>query len=598
MINDLTNPSDIRDTFVRETVRRLSAYTLEMREAEDKLDQNESPFDVPAELKREIADRIAARPWNMYPDFDLQRIREAIARAYGRDPQEILAGNGSNELLLAALTTFVSPGTRVVIPEPTFTLYSKISTILGGDIEPIPLDPSLGTLPIDAIVAAVSRSFEESRPPVVILCSPNNPTGGALRDGELDRLLTTGALVLLDRAYGEFVPDRYPTAHPRLVVFSTFSKAWGLAGLRVGWLSGSVELVAEIRKCKLPYNLNIASEEAAITLLGRPELREENAAFLSAERDRLFEMLATIAGVTPYPSFSNFVTFALDRDPKEVFRGLLGKGILVRDVTAYPRLSNALRVSVGTIEQNDRFVEVLGRIVDELPAQIGVSVPREELLAPTQTGVSVPRIGEMSDSARSESPRRAAVRRETKETSIEVEVDLDGTGESDIDTPIGFLSHMLDVIARHGRIDLRVHARGDVEIDYHHTVEDVALVLGEAIATALGDKRGIRRFGHAYVPLDESLARVVIDFAGRPFLVFDVPVDREMLLIHKDFPFALVEEFFKSIANRAGCALHIDLIRGRNGHHAAEAIFKAFAVALRGAKEVVHSTVPSTKGVI
>jgi len=195
--------------------------------------------------------------------------------------------------------------------------------------------------------------------------------------------------------------------------------------------------------------------------------------------------------------------------------------------------------------------------------------------------------------------RVATLQRTTKETSIDVALDLDGDGsKASITTPVGFLSHMLEVIARHGRVDLTVNAQGDTHIDYHHTVEDTALVLGEAFAMALGDKRGIRRFGHAYVPLDEALARVVVDFAGRPFLVFEVPIDREMLLIHKDFPFALVEEFFKSFANKCNCNIHVDLIRGRNGHHAAEAIFKAFAVALRQAKEVIGGEVPSTKGVI
>ena len=194
--------------------------------------------------------------------------------------------------------------------------------------------------------------------------------------------------------------------------------------------------------------------------------------------------------------------------------------------------------------------------------------------------------------------RTATINRTTKETAVSVSLDLDGTGRSAIDTPVGFLSHMLDVIARHGQVDLDVIATGDTFIDYHHTVEDTALVLGEAFAIALGDKRGIRRFGNAYVPLDESLARVVVDFSGRPFLVFEAPIDREMLLIHKDFPFALVEEFFKSFANKCACNIHVDLIRGRNGHHAAEAIFKAFAVALREAKAVVGADVPSTKGVL
>jgi imidazoleglycerol-phosphate dehydratase len=194
--------------------------------------------------------------------------------------------------------------------------------------------------------------------------------------------------------------------------------------------------------------------------------------------------------------------------------------------------------------------------------------------------------------------RTASLSRTTKETSVSVNVNVDGTGRASIETPVGFLSHMLDAIARHGQLDLDILATGDTFIDYHHTVEDTALVLGEAFGNALGDKRGIRRFGHAYVPLDEALARVVVDFSGRPFLVFEAPIDREMLLIHKDFPFALVEEFFKSFANKCQCNIHVDLIRGRNGHHAAEAIFKAFAIAVRAAKEVVTSDVPSTKGVL
>ena len=194
--------------------------------------------------------------------------------------------------------------------------------------------------------------------------------------------------------------------------------------------------------------------------------------------------------------------------------------------------------------------------------------------------------------------RTATTTRTTKETAVAATVDLDGTGVSRIETPVGFLSHMLEVIGKHGQVDLDIVASGDTFIDYHHTVEDTGLVLGEAFARALGDKKGIQRFGHAYVPLDESLARVVVDFSGRPYLAFDVPLDREMLLIHKDFPFALVEEFFKSFANKCACNIHIDLIRGRNGHHAAEAIFKAFAIAVRQAKTVVGSDVPSTKGVI
>lgn len=194
--------------------------------------------------------------------------------------------------------------------------------------------------------------------------------------------------------------------------------------------------------------------------------------------------------------------------------------------------------------------------------------------------------------------RSSTVERITKETTIRALITLDGTGETTISTPVGFLSHMLEALARHSAIDIELHAEGDVEIDYHHTVEDTALVLGEAFRKALGEKRGIRRFGHAYAPLDESLARVVIDLSGRPYWEFNVPIERDWLIIHKDFPFALIEEFFKSFASAARITLHADLLRGRNGHHAAEALFKALALALREAVAPVGDGVPSTKGVL
>ncbi len=195
--------------------------------------------------------------------------------------------------------------------------------------------------------------------------------------------------------------------------------------------------------------------------------------------------------------------------------------------------------------------------------------------------------------------KRALVERKTKETSIRLELTPAGEIATDIRTPVGFLDHMLDTLARHSGLALRVEAQGDVHIDFHHTVEDVGLAFGEALEKALGDKRGITRFGHAYVPLDEALARAVVDLSGRPFFAWDVPFDREMLLVTPDFPFALVEEFFKSVSYRGRFNLHVALISGRNGHHAAEAITKAFARALRDAVSPSgDAAIPSTKGTL
>ncbi len=194
--------------------------------------------------------------------------------------------------------------------------------------------------------------------------------------------------------------------------------------------------------------------------------------------------------------------------------------------------------------------------------------------------------------------RTGRITRKTRETEIELEIDLDGTGRAEIDTGIGFLDHMLDQIARHGLFDLGVRARGDLHIDAHHTTEDVGIVLGQALRQALGDKRGIVRYGHAYVPLDEALTRVVVDISGRPWLVWKVDFPTEKIGV---FDTELMHEFFYALAINAGLTLHVETLYGRNSHHIAETCFKAFARALRVAVNRdprLGSAVPSTKGAL
>ena len=193
-------------------------------------------------------------------------------------------------------------------------------------------------------------------------------------------------------------------------------------------------------------------------------------------------------------------------------------------------------------------------------------------------------------------PRTADVTRRTAETNIRVAVNLDGTGQSKLSTGIGFLDHMIDQIARHGLIDLDIACEGDLHIDGHHTVEDIGITLGQAFAKAVGDKKGIRRYGHAYVPLDEALSRVVIDFSGRPGLHMDVRFTAGMI---GALDTQLVFEFFQGFVNHAGVTLHIDNLKGHNAHHQCETIFKAFARALRAALELdprSADVIPSTKG--
>ncbi len=204
----------------------------------------------------------------------------------------------------------------------------------------------------------------------------------------------------------------------------------------------------------------------------------------------------------------------------------------------------------------------------------------------------------MNQKNRKSSARSAQIVRETKETRIRIELDLDRSGTARIATGIGFFDHMLEQIARHGALDLTIEAQGDLHIDAHHTVEDVGITLGQAVAKAIGDKRGILRFGHAYVPLDEALSRVVIDFSGRPALIWQVTFKRAMI---GEFDVDLVHEFFQGFVNHAQVTLHVDNLRGDNAHHQCETVFKAFARALRMALQRdpdAADTVPSTKGTL
>jgi histidinol-phosphate aminotransferase len=335
----------------RAAVAAMTAYTLDHRDADVKLNQNESPFDLPEELKRSVLAQLEQRAWNRYPDFESSTLRRAVAAAYDIEPENVLVGNGSNELLAAAIGAFVGPGTPVIFARPTFSLYEKLITIAGGLPVPIAIDPASGLLPLDEIVAAA----ESIRDAVVIVCSPNNPTGGVLPAGGLDVLLASGATVLLDRAYGDFAADAFPALHDRLVTFSTFSKAWGLAGLRAGWLASTAATCRQIRKVKLPYSLNILSEVIAATVLNRREVYLTNVAAIVEERQRVFAFMRRNRAIEPFPSLANFIAFRSDL----TFEDFLRRGILVRDLSGYPTLARCLRVSIASRAENDRFLAVL-----------------------------------------------------------------------------------------------------------------------------------------------------------------------------------------------------------------------------------------------
>jgi histidinol-phosphate aminotransferase len=344
---------------VKPAVRQIGAYTLASRRASMKLNQNENPFDLPEAVKRRVVEQAMARSWSRYPDFDPQELLQKLAAFAGWRADGVLAGNGSNELIEALLVVTVGPGTRVLVPEPTFTLYALMTKILGGELLPAKLGPQLEYLPQELRAAR-----EALRPSVTIVCSPNNPTGSFLEPEEVAALCAGhDGLVVIDEAYHEFAGRSVVPLladHPNLVVLRTFSKAMGMAGLRVGYLLASPELVREVNKARLPYNLNFFAQMAAIAALEESALLAERVDLLVRERDELYRRLAHVAGVRPYPSRANFILFEVeDADPKAVFEEIYQRGVLIRDVSAAPRLSRCLRVSVGSEEENEAFLAAL-----------------------------------------------------------------------------------------------------------------------------------------------------------------------------------------------------------------------------------------------
>jgi histidinol-phosphate aminotransferase len=346
---------------IKPNVRGLRAYTLAPERASVKLNQNENPWEAAESFKEEVWRRFAGRAWSRYPDFVPASLHERLAAFAGWSPDGVVAGNGSNELLQAALMVTVGEGKRVLLAEPTFLLYRQLVTIFGGEALGVPLDEQL-RFDVDAL----ARAIEAERPDVTILCSPNNPTGCAISDEDLRRLLRASpGLVFVDEAYHEFSGHTYVPLlkeFENLVVFRTFSKALAMAALRVGYLLAAPALAREVGKAVLPYNLNAFSQTAAEVALDRYDELRGYVANIVEERGRLFENLRRTPGLAPVPSRANFMVVRSALDPKRVFRELLARDILARDVSGYPMLGDYFRVSVGTPAENDQLVEALKEI--------------------------------------------------------------------------------------------------------------------------------------------------------------------------------------------------------------------------------------------
>lgn len=343
------------EALMRPALREMEPYRVPVYEGVVKLDANENPYPFPAHVREAIFAAIDDHAFTRYPDAGAQALRVALARYAGVQPENVLVGNGSDEIILNVLLTFGTGG-RVLIAEPTFSMY-RIHSIVAG-AEPVGV-PRTADFAVDT-AGLLAAAREGAR--IIIVCSPNNPTGNVVSQEEIERLLQEfSGLVVVDEAYAEFAGVSAVgllSRYSRLVLLRTFSKAFGLAGLRVGYMLAGEDVVRAVWRVKQPFNLNTFSQLAALAVLSAPDIFWERIRSICRARDELYARLAALPGVTAFPSRANFILFRTPLAAEQVYAGLLHRGILIRNVDG-PLLPGCLRVTVGQPEENRRFLEAL-----------------------------------------------------------------------------------------------------------------------------------------------------------------------------------------------------------------------------------------------
>ncbi len=515
-----------------------------------RLDANENPY-VPL---------VQGQPGiNRYPVPQPDALRRRMADLYGVAPEQLWVTRGSDDAIDLLVRSFCEAGQdSVAIVEPTFSAYAQFARIQGATI----VTARLGA-EFDFDADSVLQTMHGAPPKLLFLCTPNNPTGSAVGPADVRRLAAAlpDTIVVADEAYGEFADQPSLAgeagAVPNLVVLRTLSKAYGLAGARIGCAIGSAEIIELIARVSPPYPLPGPSIAAALDALGpeRMPIHRQRIVTLLRDRKRIASQLRNVNEIRSVREGGNFL-FVEVADPASLAQRLAAAAVRVRfRPNAAP---GGVRVTIGTPEENAALLAVFG-------------------IATVAPG------------------RRADVVRDTKETRIALSLDLDRTEPRHIDSGIPFYDHMLDQVAAHAGFALTLTCTGDVAIDPHHSIEDIAIALGTALRQALGDKRGIGRFGFA-LPMDESEAQVLIDLSGRPFARFEGSFDTPAV---GDLPTQMVPHVFRSLADSLGAAIHVR-VTGENDHHKVEACFKAFGRALRQglAIEGRGDALPSTKGML
>ena len=504
---------------------------------------------------------IGAQNLSRYPEQQPTALQEAICRWLDVSKRHITITRGADEAIDCLVRAFCVPGQdNIVICPPTFAMYAQSATLQNAEVRQAKLDKTF-----DLDVNLINQTTDKNTK-IIFVCSPNNPTANLMNRTRILQLCADyaeTALVVVDETYVEFADSEslIPCldAHANLVILRTLSKSHAAAGLRCGVAVARSDVTGLLQKVLAPYPLAQPVVDAALTILS-----SKSQSVLAAKRrdivtrrDQVAASLAACSDIVEVlPSDANYLLVRV-KDAADLCEKCRASGIILRNQSHQPGLENSVRISIGSDEDMQAFLAV---------------VRGENISARTDQRVET-------------------VIRKTNETAISVRVNLDSATPVRINTGIGFYDHMLDQIAKHGGFSLEIECDGDLHIDPHHSVEDCAIALGQAIRLALGDKRGIGRYGF-FLPMDESQVKVALDFGGRFYLDFKADFPESHV---GDLPTDMVPHLFYSLAENMQANLHI-AVSGENTHHMVEACFKGFGRALRQAIRREGDEMPSTKG--
>ena len=507
---------------------------------------------------------IGAKGYSRYAEQQPKGMMDALCRLYDVSSRNIIAARGADEVIEIITRAFCEGGKdNIIITPPTFPMYAHSARLQEAEVREVPLTTPNFNLDIERIKKQIDGNTK-----LIYLCSPNNPTANLIPQKdilEVCKIAGENALVILDEIYIEYAdaPSCIPLIdeYPNLIVLRSLSKAYASAGIRSGYAIAHADIITLLRKVLAIYPTPVPVAKTVETILldnNFKRLQDKISETIQMREHYAKELEKLDCVEHVYPSDANFL-FVKFKDADDIIKRCIKNGIILRDQSYQKDLDNHVRFSIGTKEEMEALFTIL------------------------KGGTRV----------RVHNARTAHVTRNTNETAIDVRINLDEKTPIQINTGIGFYDHMLDQLAKHGGFSMQLECSGDLEIDPHHSVEDCAIAIGQALKEALSDKRGVGRYGFT-VPMDETLAEAAIDLSGRFHLEFNADFPDDMV---GELPVTLVPHVFRSLGENLGATIHISA-KGDDTHHMVEGAFKAFARALGQAIRKDGDALPSTKGML